>query len=281
MQNSCNHRQLPPAQWWLFCVLSSWFRGWSLVSGASNNRFHWKMNGCYRMLWYQVIICSALSEQRWGDIQEQSVKHEIRIVLVNFWLPFRHLLSPCALFVKVPSRISVGIQLDHILPISLPRFILWSPPGGGTCGKEPSSFLSAAIMWLTPVCPQPPAISDHCLLSCLAEGKYRALKMDFSLPPSTYATMAIREVLKMDTSIKKQTQLNTTWLRWVLPPWTRMCRRVFAGCLLGLLLVQTHGCNSDLCSSGLFVFFQVFISFICKICTHIQIPRILILAQRI
>ncbi|KAF7649313.1 hypothetical protein LDENG_00143520, partial [Lucifuga dentata] len=44
------------------------------------------------------------------------------------------------------------------------------------------------------------------------EGKYRALRMEFSLPPSSYATMAIREVLKIDTSIKKQTQLNTTWL---------------------------------------------------------------------
>uniref|UniRef100_A0A8C7WQQ5 Pseudouridylate synthase 7 homolog n=1 Tax=Oryzias sinensis TaxID=183150 RepID=A0A8C7WQQ5_9TELE len=43
------------------------------------------------------------------------------------------------------------------------------------------------------------------------EGKYRALRMEFSLPPSTYATMAVREVLKLDTSIKKQTQLNTLW----------------------------------------------------------------------
>ncbi|XP_075455792.1 pseudouridylate synthase 7 homolog isoform X2 [Ascaphus truei] len=47
----------------------------------------------------------------------------------------------------------------------------------------------------------------------IKEGKFRALKMEFSLPPSTYATMAIREVLKLDTSIRNQTQLNTVWLR--------------------------------------------------------------------
>uniref|UniRef100_A0A8C6YB03 Pseudouridine synthase 7 n=1 Tax=Naja naja TaxID=35670 RepID=A0A8C6YB03_NAJNA len=49
--------------------------------------------------------------------------------------------------------------------------------------------------------------------AALARGKYKALKMEFSLPPSAYATMAIREVLKLDTSIKSQSQLNTTWLR--------------------------------------------------------------------
>ncbi|XP_041112276.1 pseudouridylate synthase 7 homolog [Polyodon spathula] len=47
---------------------------------------------------------------------------------------------------------------------------------------------------------------------CRKEGKYRALRMEFSLPPSCYATMAICEVLKMDTSIKNQMQLNTVWL---------------------------------------------------------------------
>lgn len=61
-------------------------------------------------------------------------------------------------------------------------------------------------------------------------------------------------------------------------PQTRKCRQVFAGFLFIFLLAQTHTWILDLCSKGLFVFFQVFISFICNICTPIQILRILILA---
>lgn len=73
-----------------------------------------------------------------------------------------------------------------------------------------------------------------------SEGKYRALRMEFSLPPSTYATMAIREVLKLDTSIKKQTQLNTTWFNWdekhILSNWTAACS-LQSTCVLWLLTV--------------------------------------------
>lgn len=126
-------------------------------------------------------------------------------------------VSP-ALFMKVPGTITIGIQLDPILPDLTSTFILWGPTRSSAWGKEWGGFLSVQTLGLAPVCLPLPAFSDCSLLSCLAEGKYRALKMDFSLPPSTYATMAIREVLKMDTSIKNQTQLNTTWLRWVLLP---------------------------------------------------------------
>ncbi len=44
-------------------------------------------------------------------------------------------------------------------------------------------------------------------LVCLG-GKHKALKIEFSLPPSTYATMVIREVVKMDTSSYHQAQLS-------------------------------------------------------------------------
>ena len=47
----------------------------------------------------------------------------------------------------------------------------------------------------------------HALLS---GGTMRALKLQFSLPSSTYATMLIRDLLKCDTSAAFQTTLNVT-----------------------------------------------------------------------
>ena len=44
----------------------------------------------------------------------------------------------------------------------------------------------------------------------LADGSLKALKVEFSLPPSSYATVAIRELLKMDTSAGYQATLNNT-----------------------------------------------------------------------
>ena len=41
-------------------------------------------------------------------------------------------------------------------------------------------------------------------------GKYKALKMELCLPSSTYATMAVREVLKCNTSAAYQATLNVT-----------------------------------------------------------------------
>jgi tRNA pseudouridine13 synthase len=45
-------------------------------------------------------------------------------------------------------------------------------------------------------------------MHCRTEGSLKAVKVEFSLPPACYATMVIRELIKMDTSPGYQTTLN-------------------------------------------------------------------------
>lgn len=49
-------------------------------------------------------------------------------------------------------------------------------------------------------CSEPKSVND---------GSLRALILEFNLPPSSYATMALREITKSDTSTAYQIQLQT------------------------------------------------------------------------
>ena len=50
-----------------------------------------------------------------------------------------------------------------------------------------------------------------------AGSRHRALILEFTLPSSTYATMAVRELLRLDTSAHHQASLNSLTLPQ-LPP---------------------------------------------------------------
>ena len=49
-----------------------------------------------------------------------------------------------------------------------------------------------------------------CVCVCVAGGSKKALKLVFSLSSAVYATMAVRELLKLDTSPRFQSQLNAS-----------------------------------------------------------------------
>lgn len=74
------------------------------------------------------------------------------------------------------------------------------------CKSWENSCILVVVLWFRKGRgPHPSCHSAH----THTEGSLKAVKVEFSLPPACYATMAVRELVKMDTSAAFQTTLNT------------------------------------------------------------------------
>lgn len=58
----------------------------------------------------------------------------------------------------------------------------------------------------------------HCDVSLPIDGTYLGLVLEFGLPASCYATMALREITKMDMSSQHQMSLNAAGGTTAEPP---------------------------------------------------------------
>ena len=61
-------------------------------------------------------------------------------------------------------------------------------------------------------------IMNRVYLRTFADGAFLGLVLEFSLPSSSYATMALREITKMDMSAEFQTSLNDAGTNNKQPP---------------------------------------------------------------